>query len=477
VGVLYATSAVHSGWMDVEKGDRDIKYAPGQIGGHAFSIVGYDRTGFWIQNSWGPDWGEGGLARVGYADWLENGTDVWVARLGAPISLSRPEAAARMKASAPRSYESYVYASLRPHIVTAGNDGRLLDTGVYGLTKEGLRNIVREQMPKTIAKWKTKRVLLYAHGGLVSQDSAVQYVANTRDYALKAQVYPIAFIWRSDVWTTIRNILQDAMSQRKAEGVLDAAKDFMLDRLDDTLEVLARNLGGKTLWNEMKENATYAASRATGAARMTADHLIAMKKAGEIDEIHLVAHSAGSILMASLASHLDANGVKIASVSLWAPACTMDLFQTIYKPLVTKNAIQAFDLYTLDDATERDDDCVRIYNKSLLYLVSGAFEAKPRIPLIRPAGTPLLGLARDAETHIPKAFWKPESRRWHVAPGDGSDARHHGDFDNDEKTLLETLSRVTGAAKVAAVSPEPLQASSTQMVQRRQVLEVAIRKM
>ena len=43
--------------------------------------------GFWIQNSWGDDWGREGFARVSYDDWLANGTDVWVARLGAPIEL------------------------------------------------------------------------------------------------------------------------------------------------------------------------------------------------------------------------------------------------------------------------------------------------------------------------------------------------------------------------------------------------------
>jgi hypothetical protein len=47
--------------------------------------VGYDSQGFWIQNSWGPRWGKGGFARVGYEDWLANGFDAWVARLGAPI--------------------------------------------------------------------------------------------------------------------------------------------------------------------------------------------------------------------------------------------------------------------------------------------------------------------------------------------------------------------------------------------------------
>ena len=53
---------------------------------------------------------------------------------------------------------------------------------------------------------------------------------------MNAGVYPLAFIWHSDYWTTITNIVQDAIRRRRPKGVLDAAKDFMLDRLDDALE-------------------------------------------------------------------------------------------------------------------------------------------------------------------------------------------------------------------------------------------------
>ncbi len=476
VGILYATAKVHQGWMDVQEGDTEIKYSPTIVGGHAFSIVAFDREGFWIQNSWGPRWGSGGLARVRYADWLQNGTDVWVARLGAPADLSAPEAAARMRAGAPRSYESYVYSTLRPHVVTAGNDGALRDKGPYGLTPDGLRKIVREQLSQTVSTWKKKRVLLYAHGGLVPENSALQYVANYVPIALDAEVYPIAFIWRSDAWTTIRNILQDALSRRRDEGLFDTAKDFMLDRLDDTLEPLARLLGGKALWDEMKENAALTASRGNGAARMTANHLAALKAAGDIDEVHLVGHSAGSILLAPLAQFLVSKGVKIKSLSLWAPACTMQLFNDIYRPMIEDGDIEAFDLATLDDATERDDDCADIYHKSLLYLVSGAFEEEARIPLIRPDGTALLGLARDVETDIRKSFWKA-SRRWIVAPGDpDSDARHHGDFDNDAATLLAALTRVTGKAASATAESMALPAPAAKLTRKRLQLGFGMRR-
>lgn len=473
VGILYATAQVHEGWHAASKAGPVIPFEAGSIGGHAFALVGYNSEGFWIQNSWGEAWGDGGIALLTYADWLSNGTDAWVAALGAPVELAEPLASASMRSGAPRSYESRIYASLRPHIVTAKNNGLLDDKGTYGLTEEGLRSILLEQLPQKVSGWKRKRLLLYAHGGLVSQDSAVQTVANNRDGLLKAEVYPVSFIWRSDLWSTITDILKDAVSRRRDEGVLETAKDFMLDRLDDTIEPLARYLGGKALWDEMKENAAAATTQAKGAARLVAGHVKALADAKQIDEVHLAGHSAGSIFHASLAAYLAKIGVPIRSVVLLAPACTMDLFNATYRKLAESGAISSFDLYTLDDKTEQDDDCAGIYHKSLLYLVSNAFEKKAGI---FGAGTPLLGLQRDAGA-LPAAFWRPASREWHLAPGAASKAKHHGDFDDDPTTLASALSRILGRQagdeSLAAAGFVPMPALSEQRQVRRR-LDVAL---
>lgn len=473
VGILYATARVHSGWSRIREGDTDIIFSEELIGGHAFAIVGYDRQGLWVQNSWGPQWGSGGLVRLSYSDWLANGTDVWVTALGAPVAFDRANASAAMRSGAPRSYEGYVYSALRPHIITARNDGELDPKGAFGLTPEGLKDIIDTQMPARMTGWKKKRVLLYAHGGLVPQSSAIQHAANNREATLKAEVYPLSFIWRSDAWSTIRNILHDAFARRRDEGAIDKAKDFMLDRLDDTLEPVTRVLGGKLMWDEMKENALRSTSGRKGAARQAVDLLIARHKAGQIDEVHLAGHSAGSIFLAPVAKRLADAGVPVASLSLWAPACTMALFDEMYRPLIDAGMIKSFDLFTLDDATERDDHCANIYNKSLLYLVSGAFERKPRIPLIRPNGTSLLGLERDVKDDIPAEFWNVKSRNWYRSPAaTQSDARHHGDFDNDPATLRTTLERITrGTAEETPVLIAPSQAGQET---RRVKLEAAL---
>jgi C1A family cysteine protease len=60
-GVVYVTGQVHSGWDDVAE-DGFIRFDENSKpeGGHAFLLVGYDQNGFWIQNSWGKDWGQAG---------------------------------------------------------------------------------------------------------------------------------------------------------------------------------------------------------------------------------------------------------------------------------------------------------------------------------------------------------------------------------------------------------------------------------
>ena len=73
-GILYATASVHAGWDEPdEKGY--IPYRRVKDGGHAFAIIGYDERGFWIQNSWGVDWGYKGSVCKGFCwCWIVGGS-------------------------------------------------------------------------------------------------------------------------------------------------------------------------------------------------------------------------------------------------------------------------------------------------------------------------------------------------------------------------------------------------------------------
>ena len=308
--------------------------------------------------------------------------------------------------------------------------------------------------------------------------------ADVKGFELEAQVYPVSFIWKTDLWTTLKNILNDAFSKRKPEGFLDATKDFLLDRLDDTLEPLARPIG-KPVWSEMKENAELATKNSEGGARFFLNELKAQLAKDPSWEIHIAGHSAGSIFMGPVVKWLADAGIPIVSVTLWAPACTMDFFKEFYLPSIQNQAVQRFSLFTLKDAAEQDDDCANIYHKSLLYLVSNAMEEKSGLFFLD--GEPLLGMeqfiveerglfqvpdekelrkknpAKLPILGVPNAEWvrSPNGLAEGQSP-DASHARSHGAFDDDKATVLSTLARITGVL----ASPDKMEFEMSAAAQR-----------
>jgi hypothetical protein len=462
VGILYATADVHEGWDDP---NPDITYPNKYSGAHAFVIVGYDREGFWIQNSWGDTWGAGGFARVSYDDWLANGSDVWVARLGVPIVLRTTVGVAASRAAASGARSNYSQAHLRPHIISLGNQGRLRESGPFGTGEADLEEIFTEDFPRITKSWKKKRILLYAHGGLVSEENAIQRLADYWAQLATAEVYPISFVWHSDYWTTVSNILEDAKRRRQPEGFLGSAMDFMLDRTDDLLEVLARKLSGKAAWDEMKENALAATTSKRGGAGLAARYIADIVNSDPEVELHVIGHSAGSIFHAPLVQLLATKGaitngpmkgkkgygLPVKTVTLWAPACTMELFHSTYMPLIQNGRIGSFSLFTLDDQVEQADHCAHIYRKSLLYLVSNAFE-KPKPRFGSEHGEPILGMQRWVERDPKLASvignkmvdWIRSPNNAPEFSSDASKAQHHGDFDDDVPTVLASLHRILG---------------------------------
>src|SRR5581483_2688285 len=89
-------------------------------------------------------------------------------------------------------------------------------------------------------------------------------------------------------------------------------------------------------------------------------------------------------------------GIPIETCTLWAPACTFQLFKQSYLPVLAAGGIKKLALFTLTDKAEQDDNCAEIYHKSLLYLVSNAFEDHAHIPAIRD-GEPILGMQKFIE--------------------------------------------------------------------------------
>jgi hypothetical protein len=134
----------------------------------------------------------------------------------------------------------------------------------------------------------------------------------------------------------------------------------------------------------------------------------------------------------------------------------MDVFHRAYAPAIAAGTIGRFALYTLTDKIEQDDHCGRIYNKSLLYLVSNAGEEPHRIPLLRPDGGPLLGMQKYVREDAELAqLFAGGAADWVVAPNqkpvdspDASRATKHTNIDEEPVTLNTTLARILGRPPV-----------------------------
>jgi hypothetical protein len=363
---------------------------------------------------------------------------------------------------------------MRPHVIAIGDDGELAQSGTYRNTPNEVQSLVARFEADT-AGWPTRRLAIYAHGGLVPASSAVRQAARMRTQFLDRGIYPLFFIWNTDWYSTLKNMINDLFERWSAEAPAGALLDFLEDRVDDLLESAARSTFlARAGWNEIKENGIRASSRAQGGARVLSNAVGEAHKRAPFD-IHLVGHSAGSILLAALAQHIGTGasrtppvrgkglGLRIETCSLWAPAATMDLFQATYGALAQRDRIAHTTVFALRDQFERDDTAGP-YQKSILYLVSNALEERPPIPLVQPDGEPLIGMERflNSSSHIAdlqeggklSLVFTPTEEG--AAQHDRSKATTHVGFSSDTATLEATISRILGTSKtIAPAIPEP----------------------
>ncbi len=132
--------------------------------------------------------------------------------------------------------------------------------------------------------------------------------------------------------------------------------------------------------------------------------------------------------------------LQIETCSLMAPACTLDWYRDSYVPVLDEEGrlqIRDMAIYNLLDELEKEDTVTALYHKSLLYLVSNAFE--------REKDRPLLGMQKFAKD-VPRVGELPRIHYSNGATGAITRSTTHGGFDNDVYTLNHILKRVLGAA-------------------------------
>jgi hypothetical protein len=447
VGILYASAVCHRGWDGV-RGSGKVGHIPAQRanaddGGHAFAIVGYDETGFVVRNSWGRGWGWNGLAILTYEDWLEHAMDCWVAQLG--VVTEQHRAVARAASLRTRARGAVALAAdpvlrnreLSPFIVDLENNGRLSASGDFRTNEEDLRALLTHHLDTARGRWglgpnRPIDVAIYAHGGLTDETTAAATAARWIPALYAQKIFPIFLMWESDLWSTLRNRLEDLLERvRPTGGLRDMVSSWWNTRIERTV---ARP--GRELWSEMKQNAAAISRAADSGARVLyrINEEVRALVPGRT-RLHLIGHSAGAIVHSHAVHVLAAAGWEFETVNFLAPAVTVDTFQRLVVPHLGRAVKQYNQFHLTDAAEEKDPTCRPIlgYGRSLLYLVSGAFEDVRQ--------QPILGME--------KFFRARRGMQAFAAPSEASACTTHGGFDDDVPTM-ESLIRLMKARPAAA---------------------------
>ena len=192
------------------------------------------------------------------------------------------------------------------------------------------------------------------------------------------KIFPVFLMWETGWADILKAIAKDAFD--RVRGVAGAAFwDKATDWWNERIENLVSGLG--TLeWDEMKENAEAASKNSKGGLQMLYQELLKPEHAALRSRLrfHLIGHSAGAILHAHLGAALARAGLEVDGAYFLAPACRVDLFESKLLPLYRSGKIKSYVQFHLRDKVERQDTCINIYRRSLLYLVSNAFEHRTR---------------------------------------------------------------------------------------------------
>lgn len=431
VGALYVSAAIHDGWWqlkdltqkEIEDIAVDIPYIPYYdfpVGNHAFVIVGYTRYGFIIQNSWGSAWGNSGFAILSYKDWLEHGMDVWVAVMGVPVDvqttpntvsalgLNRQSSEAVEGTKIMQKALSYAYKNdkLAPiseqqaynHTLVLNSYGRAKHTIIYTSTLEKSIDII---CYKNVKKWldanpENHKIALYALGGFYEEKESLSKIRVLAPYLLQNGIYPIFLSWQDSYYQAIHQSIETFFNDLLTSGgQILKAEDILKDKvaLSRAIENHCRKISTRSIWSEVKEKASKANAeeiepfntQKRGVLHILTDAFQKLQQEyGYRFEIHAIAHSAGSQLIATdWLVQLADRGMQLKSLHLIAPTLTIreaneSIIYAQEQALFDQNQIH---LYMLSQGVEEEDSVSR-YDKSLLILISRALEKIHKTPLL-----------------------------------------------------------------------------------------------
>lgn len=342
--------------------------------------------------------------------------------------------------------------SIRPNVITL-SQGRLAMDGELPTSQADVDRMFDPAWDKSLPQFVADHVpgpvpvVLWAHGGLVDEGAGLKNAHDQIDWWKSNGVYPVYFVWETG--------LAESLSALILPPVTRGARGFFSDAKDRIIELALHFDGGPAVWGNMKDSAANASRPAVGtqpeggAAYFA--HLLgnyAKLNPGKI-AAQAIGHSAGAIFHSYLVPTALGGGVPhFDNVIFLAPAERVDLFKSTIVPEIGKR-ISRMSVFTMDRDHELRDNCLQVYNASLLYLISRALEPE--------LDCPILGLqdSISADSGLRTLFgppavpaspadvvWTPTVA---TTGADASQATSHGDFDKDPDTMNSLATRVTGS--------------------------------
>jgi len=489
VGVIFASLQIHSGWnmlldlphqiqpksYQIEIATIPIQSEP--LGGHAIAILGYNKTGFLIQNSWGTEWGNQGYAVLSYKDWLANAMDAWVAQLGvvtqAHMDIASTQGTFPNGKIIGLNFNSVLdLTQINPFIINTGAEGELSNRGKFHTTRQDVELLFSQYLADAKNAWypgqtsPTLDICFFAHGGLVSEDDAGK---NARDWipsVFNQGVFPVFLSWESGFWDALAAILNgtDRGNDSSRTGFSVNAnpntslKTMFLQRLEESICPL-----GTEFWSKMKNRANSFSSNSEGGGQIVLKALLTYLSDHPTEKInlHFVGHSAGSILIAywvdALIKKLDKTktpNLSIRSLHFLAPAIRLDLFNKILKPHFEQGQIPFYQQWHLKDEVENVDPCFVYTGGSLLYLVSRSFEGNVKREGDR-VYAPLMGMEKFAVPNLVrlrKNFLNSQIKWFPHLTFSAPSSSQHGEMGGDAGIRQDIISTIKYS--LPAINPD-----------------------
>lgn len=377
---LFAAARFHVGWyrLFLPGVDPTIRRRPDDDdkGGHAFAIVGYDDDGLWIHNSWGPEWGAEGYARLPYDDWLERSLDAWVVDVGTPTTL------APTQRDPPSPEEITAYRDMWPHLVVLRDDGRLASDGLHEMDDGSVKTLVYLFQERT-TDWERRRLVVVSDAGHRPTADTIEAARAIRDRYMAQEIYPIFVVWETHWWADVVDEYTTSLT-RLTGGTLE-------DRIgaaDDLVRATTKASVVGPIRNELRRRARRALGEGGGVASLVA---ALDRKWEQIPfDLHLVSHGAGDHLQTAF---VEVVAAPIASATAIASSTSTSQAHATYVRALDDGRLGHLVVVSLDDSAESADGVGPIAGS--LLLVERAVHGEEPFGAGERTGEPWDGLRRD----------------------------------------------------------------------------------